>query len=420
MQPILLLLLLLVASGQACENVYPYELDVGIYWAKVSGTGDVTWDKSCPETETETETISPHFQRHLPTMIFTHGLQPEFVKDGERVWLRDEDSGVEFAAFPLKMGWNVGFFQWTQLADEELMYFERAEAKIWSANYYVDMMYTYKDRHGGTVRVADASHAHSVAGLFARHYAMHAALLYDGLEIRVIGHSLGTQVAINGAHLIAEDASIARKPTRIALLDPVYSPDAKGYFLHNSCGSAIGDVMGCYARGLVDSGIAIEYYKASFINRCIFSSQVDTDLVKQSAFSQVVVNKWGDLPMGKCYHDNLFSSPGKIDKRIHALSFQMSNQHVGIVPWYFLSFAMPPHRCAGHDAAAGTCQPLASLALSAAMPTSDVHMWGPQGGMGDRCFNQFDDGQRSETAATMTLPPGDDLFFVHNCDHVNS
>src|ERR1035438_7748882 len=99
-----------------------------------------------------------------------------------------------------------------------------------------------------------------------------------------------------------------------------------------------------------------------------------------------------------------------------------------------LSIAAPPHRCAlsalvpqdGEDDVPGNrqedgraCKALKGLSLSAAMPTAQVLLWH---NMTDErgtkmCFHQYDDGVRAPQGSTMTLDPGDDLYYVATCKH---
>lgn len=401
-----------VRAGAVCENRYPDHLDVGIYWASLDASGAVTWAKACGLPET----LPTGFDPARNTLVLTHGLQPDFVRKGLRFWVETEE--MQFVAPWLAKGWNVGIFQWTQFADEPLMRFERAEAKIWTPAYFADMKYNYM-ASDGVVRVADAPTDKCVADYFVAAYADHAPRLMPGVEVRFVGHSLGSQLALRTAALIQADARIDKKVDRVALLDPVFSPDQKGYLLRSPCGPTVERQLGCMAKDLHAHGVAIEYYKFSFMNRCVFSSQQNNDLVRHSAFAQPTVYTWGDRRIGSCYADDLFNDPTEITGTIHDIQTQMKNQHIVAVPYYLLSLVGPPHRC---TMVGDTCVRVRSLALGAAMPTDDVLYWAqePAAGADKQCFHQYDDGQRDDAAATVTPSSADDTFYVKTCQYINS
>lgn len=398
-----------------CMNEYPSKLDVGIYWAHLTPDRTIEWTKSCPKEGI----FATSFDTSRKTVIWTHGLQPNFVSLQDRFWVEDEKT--QFLVPWLMLGWNVGIFQWTQFADERLIHFERGEAKIWSPRYFADMRYKYQlSSKKGKIGYADASRDASVGDIFLKHYNAHADQLDADAEIRLIGHSLGSQLVVRVAYMTMELLS-ARVPDRVTMLDPVFSPDKKGFLRHNQCGDHIEEVLGCYAMKLHHFGTAVEYYKFSFINRCIFSSQEDSNIVRHSAFSQLQINKWGDRSLGSCYSDDLLSSPGHLKDKVEDIKEQMENQHISAVPYYALSVAYIPHRCVLSDDGQ-TCSALKSQALSAGMPTQVVLDWvnDPNNVDWEHCFHQFDDKTRNESSPTMTLTPEDDLFYIKKCNHVNT
>lgn len=419
-----LILLLISWPGQTnaayeCENVYPRSLDIGIYWANTNDEGKLEWVKACPDTG-----VFPYgFDSGKKTVIWVHGLQPGFVEKNERFWVETED--MQFLAPWVMSGWNVGIFQWTQFADERLAHFERGEAKIWSGKYFADMRYKHTNARGDVV-ISDAPRSKSVTDLFIEHYIAHAKQILPDVEVRLIGHSLGSQLVMHAAYRLyemqtEENIEDVRLPNRIAMLDPVYSPGTKGFLGKNHCGETLGSVMGCFAALLNEHGVAVEYYRFSFINKCIFSSQENNDLVHSSAFSQPMLTAWGDHRMGSCYDEDLLSSAGKLKENIKSLGDQMHNQHIAAVPYYALSLIHAPVRCTlvFNDT---SCEPLKSLALSAAMPTEMVLHWSKPvlDNSEKACFHQFDDGARDPDAPTVTVDPGDDMFFIRTCKHAHN
>lgn len=408
-----------VHGTDICEDVYPRYLDVGIYWARMNPEGKITWEKSCPDMGF----LATAFDFGRNTVIWTHGLQPEFVSKGERFWVENEE--MQFLAPWVMMGWNVGIFQWTQFADERLSHFERAEAKIWESKYFADMRYKHLNRHGEVV-ISDAPRNATVGDLFVHHYLPHARKLLPGTEIRLVGHSLGSQLVVHAAHHLYKMQSKNKDtiniiPHRVAMIDPVYSPDIKGFFDGFECGDTLEKVLGCCTKDLHDAGVAVEYYRFSFINKCIFSSQENNNIIHSSAFSQPTVNLWGDKHLGSCYNDDLLSSSGKLRKEIKSIADQLYNQHIIGVPYYALSLVHPPMRCILSEDEQ-SCTPLKSLALGAAMPTEAVLDWShPKTDLNSKsCFHQFDDGTRADESSTMTVDPGDDTFFIRSCTHSHS
>jgi hypothetical protein len=189
----LLFVLAFSAAGTTglCESVFPHGPDVGIYWASAAPeTHRLAWEKSCIGAEPE---IASSFDPARKTLIITHGLQPDFTEKRTRMWAETETE--QFAVPWIEQGWNVGIFQWTQFADEPLAHFGRGQAKIWTPKYYTNMAFVYITE-SGDVRVADAPNDASIARLFVAHYLAHAAMIAPGTEIRMVGHSLGSQLVI--------------------------------------------------------------------------------------------------------------------------------------------------------------------------------------------------------------------------------
>lgn len=419
------------APAPACENVYPHRLDVGIYWAAPDpATGLLRWEKSCIG---DVPVLSSHFNPARPTLIMTHGLQPDFVEKGFRMWAESET--MQFALPWIMSGFNVGIFQWTQFADELLVHFERAEAKIWTPKYYAKMAFTYKTADGA-VAVADAPSDASVAQLFVRHYLAHARLMPPGTEVRLIGHSLGSQLVMLTTFLLHSEHAGENVvlPERVAMLDPVYSPHQKAFLMDGNSyktgfdADDLGTVQAMLAgitRFLHMNRVAVEVYRFSFINRCLFSSQSNSGIFHHAAFSQPTIYTWGDRHLGKCYSPDLFSSLdyNVIKDKIDDLTFQMKNQHIIALPWYLTSLVIPPHKCVLQNS--GTpdevCVPLRGHALSAATSTEEVIAQMDATDADDmQCYHQYDDGRRTPDASVMNPFSPEAVFYVHPCADSNT
>lgn len=394
-----------------CKNEFPWNLDVpSFYWAKPSPNGTaLVWAKSCPSLGV----MSPNFDITKKTIILVHGLQPDCVMNEDQFGLNGE---LDQVLLPwIAMGYNVGVFLWTQFADEEIINFVWSEDQIYTTNSFVKMRYKVKT-DGGMVVSREAPLDMSITDYFIRSWVFHWPPGTGPVpEIRIVGHSLGTQLTLNSAYHIYMIEEIGIKPDRLALLDAVMSPSNKVFYRRaDGCGKTISANMGCMARALTrEAKIAIEYFKSSFINRCIFSSREDKDLIEYTAFSVLRMAQWGDHPLGSCWDQKLLHNIKRAKSYVRDLAYQMTAQHIYVVPYYLLSLYQPPHLCrlGDHDKA---CQPLRSLALGAAMATSDVLVFGqPPLNTTDHklCFHQFKD-----KAATMTLSPADDYFYLKYCD----
>lgn len=382
------------------------------HWASatiIRGNVSLVWTKSCSDQ------ISPSFDPLKKTLILVHGLQPDCVLNGDQFALNGELDLI--LAQWIRMGYNVGAFIWTQFADEEIVNFVWSEDQIYTTRSFVKMRYKIRTPKGKII-ARDAPLNMSVTDYFIQAWKLHwpsDSGVESTQEIRIVGHSLGTQLTMNSAYHIYMDDSIVRKPDRIALLDAVMSPHNKIYFMNSPCGKTITANMGCRARMLVTLGsIPIEYYKSSFINRCIFASREDKDLIEYTAFSTVRLGLWGDHPLGSCWDKRLLNGMKNAKKYMKSLSYQMTAQHIYIVPYYLMSLFYVPHRCMRESKNSKDCRPLRTLALSAAMASSDVLSWG-QPPMEPKekklCFSQYEDGN-----STMTLTPADDYFYLKYCE----
>jgi len=414
-----------VRGASPCVDQYPYALDIGFYWASVTGVVDgnpqLEWTKSCLGLHADS------FDPTRPTVIGVHGLQSGSVEENVRFMINDTNDNIlaaGVAAGWISLGYNFGAFMWTQYADEPLSNFMRAEGKLNATDFLSGVEYLYVDRRTGRVAPPADGERKSVVDLMYEHYLDHFPAPSQGEREAgpgpwIYGHSLGSQLTVLFTEMLITNTGTVPQPimpSRIALLDPVFSAEAKPYFVGNLCGRDTSDVLGCYMRQILGAGIAVEMYRSSFINRCIFSSENNAPMVANSAAAALKFNEWGTQKDGYCWNSNLLShfNRGNINK----LSNQLYNQHRSVVGWYLASFITPnpPRICI--KKADNRCDATRSLALSAAMPAEDVLEWATRtvGGVtGDKaCFYQFDD-----YASTRSVTPSDDLFFVDDCFRFN-
>ena len=406
--------------GAECKNNFPHAFDVGYYWAKPTA-GKLEWTKSCPDLDV----MSANFDPDKPSVIISHGLQPDMIKE-------ETQFGLDGMLDDVLKGWiwkgyNVGVFLWTCFADERVMNFVYSEDQIYTTNGFVKMRYKVKDDKG-RIRVLFAPQNMSVSDYFVEQWKFHFKEGRTYGPVTLVGHSLGTQVTLLSAYKIVKDDDISTKPDRLALLDAVMSPADKMYLENNPCGESISKVMGCMAKELnLAHDIAIEYYKSSFINRCLFSSNEFGDLIKYVAYSIVEQHYFGMHPLGSCWDKDLLHNIDNIKHYGSELAYQINWQHVFIVPYYLMSIWIPPHRCVASPDEQN-CTLTQDLALSAAMSRSEVLAWSrplaPDDPATKMCFKQYDEcdiaGRQMEGSSTMTLTSEDDMFYLKKCIHAHT
>lgn len=388
------------ARAADCVDVFPYALDVGIYWASVEPTGTVVWHKSCPDA------IAPVFDPESESIVYFHGLQPGSVAERHRFFIDDRPLD-DYVRAEILLGRNIGVFQWVQLADEPLSNFIRAEAKIKSVDYVGGTEYLYVDRDSGSTRVADGPLI-PVAELAHAHFLAHwpFAVNSSAGRVHIVGHSLGAQLVV---HLAKHIVDAGRGPLRrVTMLDPVFSDSAKPFYHNNPCGRDDAAVLGCYMGLILAADVAIELYRASFINRCIFSSENNAVMVNNSAAVALKLTQWGSVNDGYCWNADLLSH--MTPHSVHALVTQLYNQHRAAVEWYVKSRVggAAPRVCVRRGESA--CDKTRAAAVSGMMSDEDVLRWA----RGSNCLFQFVD------KGSKNADPYDDSFFAAPCERFNT
>jgi uncharacterized protein YjdB len=314
-QRITAMLLVIVCVGSLIGFAHPaaaYDanvLDYGIYWY---GRGNVA-QKAIPGT------TNPYFDRSKPTVIYIHGWQNGSSQRGSResfnYKLNDPTYGIDVNAADawINAGWNIGIFYWNQFADEGEV--QDAEAKVWSASGPRGMRWRKAD---GSYTTAGSPNK-SAGQLFVESYAS-AMSGYQGSNVRLAGHSLGSQMVVNGGKQISDLVDGGQlpanlRPKRIALLDPWWSKDAKSY-LNNKW---TGEVTREYVGALKTKGVVFEQYKSSGITD-VGVGDANSALERMTAFSSLA--PW------------------------YIPSWDLGAKHVAAYNWYFLSFgAAAPVEC---------------------------------------------------------------------------
>ncbi len=251
----------------------PGELSYGLYWFGLNNANQ----KFVAGEE------NPYFDPAKPTLIFVHGWQP--LLSGELPNFAFD--GNDTAAGWINDGWNVGIFVWNQFSDEISGMTEAwtsddfppegvrdAEAKIWSPNGPRAMR--WRDHDNLLIPTIDNGYREAPAGtpsagnLFYQAYT--AALTdqtYTGGTIRIAGHSLGNQMAVRLTKLVhdgiaAGDIPETLRPTRVALLDPYWSPKPRTDITDSDvAGRKTGEVVREYIETLIPTGIRFEWYQSS-------------------------------------------------------------------------------------------------------------------------------------------------------------
>ncbi len=288
MQRLMLLLVLSLSAlglspqALAAVGVFPdsvfQNLDHGLYWFGY----DDSWEKAIPGQS------NSYFSNSKPTVIYVHGWQNGSTQKKNRETFYRKDAGgpdLDLAHAWLAAGYNVGILYWNQFADEGEV--KDAEAKIWTATGPRAMRWRNSSgaySNGPTKSVGD---------LLFDHYKANMAS-YTGNNIRILGHSLGNQVAIVLTKKISDAVTAGTLPSRllpkrVALLDPFYSNQAKSY-LGNRW---VGEVCRSYVSELKTKGVIFEAYRTSAVASTIFVGDANTGLMKMTAFTELKTSYFG-------------------------------------------------------------------------------------------------------------------------------
>lgn len=414
--------------------MYPRHLDVGLYFATdVGANASIVWTKYCIGASNITVDADK-------LMIFVHGLQDGAVESGYR-YLQNENETDTLVRVAMAAGWQVAVFEWTQIADRDIYRFELAMSSLYVSDYYIPMEYLHYNSEG-TLQYSRVHLPHSdciaddpvfvnynkhdaVVDMFVRNYNALVAELPDAwpVEIRIVGHSLGAQLALIGAYVIAATNS-TRKPDRVALLDIVYTDGTKGFLAGDPFSADLADALRGRIKYLVEHGVAVEGYKSSGINECVFARDEESRLYKHAIMVIVRLHEWGNISFSDCYDAVIFkNTKGKfyglghksLVDRITLFADQIYNQHIHIVSYYIYTLVYPPRLCNLYV----TCTPPLGnpqYAISAAFPTARLLRLDQVAPRDQRVYKMYDD--PSFTNASLTLTPQDDLYYLFGSNRV--
>ncbi len=229
--------------GHAFDRSVFDNLDYGLYWY---GNSTVT--------QKATDAANPYYANYKPTMIYVHGWQNGKTQLLSReTFDRSGDTGItqDLTASWRANGWNVGIFYWNQFSDEGDV--KDAEGKIWSANSPKLMRWRKANGSYGA-----SFGTKSMAQLFLDNYKT-AMAGYQGNDVRLVGHSLGSQMVLVSAKLISDAVDRGElpanlRPKRVALLDPAFIDGARSYLANR----APVDVGKDYVTALTAKGVIFE------------------------------------------------------------------------------------------------------------------------------------------------------------------
>eukprot|EP00747_Dinoflagellata_sp_TGD_P095444 gnl/TRDRNA2_/TRDRNA2_166470_c4_seq1.p1 gnl/TRDRNA2_/TRDRNA2_166470_c4~~gnl/TRDRNA2_/TRDRNA2_166470_c4_seq1.p1 ORF type:complete len:873 (+),score=115.35 gnl/TRDRNA2_/TRDRNA2_166470_c4_seq1:317-2620(+) len=203
---------------------FPDQLDYGIYF----------YGPDNEPRKFKKQQDNPFFSRKRNIVLHVHGWAREWTVRG-RVnkqhresynWKRNEPRNgpdVDLRQAWADKGWDTAIFYWDHFSDEVIT--THAEAKIWTSTSRVGMRYFTRSNGSQSVDAPTLSAAEllrdAIEGIMAE--------CEPGVQIRLIGHSMGSQMVIRAAHLVAEHVEqgvvpASYLPSRITLMDPYFSP----------------------------------------------------------------------------------------------------------------------------------------------------------------------------------------------------
>lgn len=248
--------------------------DYGIYW----------FGKGNTSVKFVAGRINPNFNVSKPTVIFVHGLETGTVVRNFRETFNfkqnDPDNGVDVNSADawINAGWNIGIFYWEQFSDEQNV--TDAEAKIWTTTGPQKMR--WKDSSGN---YNDTAITKDAGQLFYDNY-IQAMTGYTGNNVRIVGHSLGNQMATRLTQLVSRNVDEKKVPAnllpnRLSLLDPFWSKGAKDYL----GGKWTGEECRESVSNLKAKGLAIELYRSTPITQIPFVGDENSSLQDMVVYS---------------------------------------------------------------------------------------------------------------------------------------
>ncbi len=246
------------------------ELDVNIYWF---GVGDVSERAVAGQP-------NRYYDPSKPTVIYMHGwaggsAQKRYRESYDRTqWNKNADVGKAWR----EAGWNVGAFYWNQYSDEGEV--KDAEAKIYTElgpqkMRWRDAQGNYNEGPAKSVMLQAVERMESVMSD------------YRGAELRLVGHSLGAQLAIHVSGELWRRNKAGKVPTnlvpkRVALMDPAFLQDGRPYLNNRWTGEIARENVSANR-----SEILYEAYRSSPATSNFIIGDVNQGLLEMTAFVEL-------------------------------------------------------------------------------------------------------------------------------------
>lgn len=263
------------SSSEYFDDSVFEELDYGLYWAGA--------DNEFEKAGVNTQSGSTYYDPSKPTLIYIHGWSSDSSQDMYRETFYSDANDrpeIDFAEMWASYGYNIGVMYWNQFADEAEV--KDAESKIWSTEGEQNMRWLDSN---GEYHYGDVNEP--IAELLLDNY-IEAMANYEGNDIRIAGHSLGSQVAIRLTRLLQESNEAGKVadnllPGRLTLLDSYFSNWSKEYLDWAWTGEAARTLV---SEMISDYDIAIDSYRSSVVTSSIFVGDENNSLHNMLAFCE--------------------------------------------------------------------------------------------------------------------------------------
>jgi hypothetical protein len=251
------------ADTRTLQTYYYERLDTGIYFLGIQQNA-IRTDQPGAQKYIPGQP-NPFFNPARPTIIYAHGWNKGSVsaRNREGLLFTQDNQWQNVQNYWISRGWNVGIFQWTQLADDDWgAQPVDTEKKIYDANSTgVGMRW----RNSSNVHITAAGRVPTtnVTQIYRAAYLQVASALNSGVEIRLIGNSLGGNLSLAMTRELIINGS--RRPSRLTLHDPYWDgslDSSDGVTIPNGLGSNRG-VARDAAQRVFNSGMAMEYFRSS-------------------------------------------------------------------------------------------------------------------------------------------------------------
>jgi hypothetical protein len=271
-------------------QVYNYQkLDYGVYFLGVQ-QNSIRTDQPGAQKYIANEP-NPFFDPAKPTIIYAHGWNKGSVsgRNREGLLFNIGNDWQNVQNYWITRGWNVGIFQWTQLADDDFaLQPVDTEKKIYDVNStgvgmrWKNQSSQFATRGNPTINVTQ---------MYRGAYLQIANALASTTELRLIGNSLGGNLTVAMTRELAINGS--RLPSRVTLQDPYWDPslDANdGVTLPGGLASnrAVG-IDG--ARRIFNAGLPLEYFRSSIAG----ATGYVRDVAVLSSYTNLYPDYTGDI-----------------------------------------------------------------------------------------------------------------------------